>query len=104
MPPSSRSRVHPSRRALTASPSSPPCGAGGEEVVRLVAKRLGFLYADEEGIARAAEHSGIDPEAFADEERLKSLYENLLQAMAYGGSVTGAPPVAGDDHSSESVR
>ena len=79
-------------------------GAGGEQVGRLVAERLGFLYADEEVIARAAERSGIDPEAVADEERRKSMFENLMEAMAYGGSVTGAPPVAGDDHSSESVR
>jgi hypothetical protein len=79
-------------------------GAGGEEVGRLVAARLGFLYADEEVIARAAERSGIDPEAVADEERRKSFFANLMETMAYGGSVTGAPPIATDEVPSESVR
>jgi uncharacterized protein len=79
-------------------------GAGGEEIGRVVAERLGFLYADEEVITRAAERSGIDPDAVADEERRKSFFANLMETMAYGGSVTGAPPIATDEVPSESVR
>jgi len=35
-------------------------GAGGDDVGRIVAERLGFLYVDEEIIARAAAKGGID--------------------------------------------
>ena len=44
-------------------------GAGGEEVGRLVAERLGFLYVDEEIVAGAAATGGINPDDVADEER-----------------------------------
>ena len=53
-------------------------GAGGEEVGRLVADRLGFVYVDEEIVARAAARGGIDPADVADEERRKSLLERVL--------------------------
>src|SRR5437588_6957727 len=68
-------------------------GAGGEEVARLVSERLGFLYVDEEIVARAAERSGIDHEIVADEERRKSLISSLLSAMADGSATFGTPPV-----------
>jgi cytidylate kinase len=68
-------------------------GAGGEDVARLVSERLGFVYVDEEIVARAAERSGVDHETVADEERRKSLMANLIAAMADGGSALGAPPV-----------
>jgi hypothetical protein len=35
-------------------------GAGGEEVGRLVAERLGFLYVNEEIVARAAAKGGVE--------------------------------------------
>jgi uncharacterized protein len=78
-------------------------GAGGEEVGRLVADRLGFVYVDEEIIARAAERAGVDEATVADEERRKSMFENLMEAMAHGAA-TGAPPVFADELPSESVR
>lgn len=68
-------------------------GAGGEDVALLVSERLGFVYVDEQIIARAAERSGIDPETVADEERRKSLVANLLAAMADGGATFGTPPM-----------
>ena len=74
-------------------------GAGGEEVGRLVAERLGFLYVDEEIVARAATKGGIDPGGVADEERRKSLAARLLEAIAQGGSeawAVGAPPRTGE--------
>jgi cytidylate kinase len=68
-------------------------GAGGEDVARLVSERLGYVYVDEQIIARAAERSGIDLETVADEERRKSLVANLLSAMADSSATFGAPPV-----------
>ncbi len=41
-------------------------GAGGEDVGRLVADRLGYVYVDEDVIARAAALGGIDLERVAD--------------------------------------
>jgi len=57
-------------------------GAAGEEVGRLVADRLGFVYVDEEIVARAAARGGIDPADVADEERRKSLLERVLVGLA----------------------
>ena len=60
-------------------------GAGGEEVGRLVAERLGFLYVHEEIVARAAAKGGVDAADVADEERRKSLAARALNAIAQGG-------------------
>jgi len=60
-------------------------GAGGEEVGRLVAERLGFLYVNEEIVARAAAKGGVDAADVADEERRKSLAARALNAIAQGG-------------------
>ena len=60
-------------------------GAGGEEVGRLVAERLGFLYVNEEIVARAAAKGGLDAADVADEERRKSLATRALNAIAQGG-------------------
>jgi cytidylate kinase len=59
-------------------------GAGGEEVGRLVAERLGFRYVDEDIVALAAARGGIRPEEVADEERRKSLVARLLEALEQG--------------------
>jgi uncharacterized protein len=82
-------------------------GAGGEEVGRLVAERLGFLYVDEEIVARAAAKGGIEPAGVADEERRKSLAARLLEAIAQGGGeawVVGPPPRTGEELGSDEVR
>jgi cytidylate kinase len=60
-------------------------GAGGEEVGRLVAERLGFLYVDDDIVARAAAKGGIGADEVADEERRKSLAARVLEAIAQGG-------------------
>jgi uncharacterized protein len=60
-------------------------GAGGEEVGRLVAERLGFLYVDDEIVARAAAKGGISADDVADEERRRSLAARLLEGIARGG-------------------
>lgn len=61
-------------------------GAGGEEVGRLVAERLGFLYVDEEVVVRAAAKAGVDPEKVASQESRQSLAARALEAIAAGGS------------------
>jgi hypothetical protein len=84
-------------------------GAGGEEVGRVVAERLGFLYVDEDIVAHAAARGRIDPADVADEERRKSLAVRLLDAMAHGGGEAwaiggSAPLVAGEELGSDDVR
>lgn len=68
-------------------------GAGGEEVGRLVAERLGFLYVDDDIVAQTAARGGISPAEVADEERRKSLVSRLLEAMARNTSEMGASVV-----------
>jgi cytidylate kinase len=84
-------------------------GAGGEEVGRLVAERLGFRCVDEDIVAGAAARGGIDPGDVADEERRKSVAMRLLDAMAHGGgeawAVGGsAPLLAGEELGTDEVR
>ena len=62
-------------------------GAGGEEVGKLVAERLGFTYADEEVVARAAARGGIDAGSVADEESRKSRAARVLEALALTGDL-----------------
>lgn len=83
-------------------------GAGGEEVGRLVAGQLGFLYVDDEIVARAAASGGIAPEDVADEERRKSLATRLLEGLAQGGEAWalghGSPPGSRAELPSDHVR
>jgi cytidylate kinase len=79
-------------------------GAGGEEIGRVVADRLGFLYVEEEIIDLAAKRAGIDPEQVADEERRKPLFAGLLDHLADGGSTVLTPPPATPEIPSEAVR
>ena len=60
-------------------------GAGGEEVGRLVAEQLGYIYVDDDIVARAAAAGAIDPAEVADEERRKSFAARLLEGIAHGG-------------------
>jgi hypothetical protein len=81
-------------------------GAWGEEIGRLVAERLGFLYIDDEIVARAAAMGGIGPEEVADEERRKSFAARVLDAIAQGGSDFGSsiPLRIGEELNSDDVR
>jgi cytidylate kinase len=75
-------------------------GAGGEDVGRRVAERLGFLYVDDEIVARAAARGGISPADVADAERRQSLVRRLLEALAdtsEAGTSALAPGVDRDD-------
>jgi cytidylate kinase len=60
-------------------------GAGGNEVGRLVAERLGFQYVDEELVSRAALRGEVDASDIADEERRKSWLRRVLDELAAGG-------------------
>ncbi len=56
--------------------------AGGEEVGFTIAKEMGFRYADEEIIIRAAKKAGVSPELVAEAERTPSLIARILESMA----------------------
>jgi cytidylate kinase len=62
-------------------------GAGGEEVGRLVAERLGFGYVDVEIVKRAAEKGHVSPEDVADAERRRSTLRRLFEGMGRGSEV-----------------
>jgi cytidylate kinase len=84
-------------------------GAGGEDVGRLVAERLGFEYADEEVVAQAAAKAGVDAGVVADEEERKSLATRVLQALARSGgaeglAVGGMPIHTTDEPAPEDIR
>ena len=59
-------------------------GAGGAQVGRRVAERLGFAYIDEEIVASAASKGGVSVEDIADEERRKSALRRLLEEIGRG--------------------
>jgi cytidylate kinase len=60
-------------------------GSGGDEVGKRVAEQLGYLYVDEDIVARAAAQGGLEPGDIADEERRKSFANRFLETMAEGG-------------------
>jgi Cytidylate kinase-like family len=64
-------------------------GAKGETVGRLVAKRLGLRYVDEEVIARAAERGGVETGVVADAEQRKSRLLRVLDLLTDVGSASG---------------
>jgi len=71
-------------------------GAGGNDVGRLVAERLGFRYVDEDLVSQAALRAGVDASEIADEERRKSWLARVLDDLAVGGgeawAMTGLGP------------
>jgi cytidylate kinase len=85
-------------------------GAGGNEVGRLVAERLGFRYVDEELVARAAAKGGVEAGDIADEERRKSRLARVLDEMALGSGAEAwamggfVPPVAGAVPTGDELR
>lgn len=56
-------------------------GAGGDEIGRLVAERLGFSYVNDEIIARAAEKGGVTPAEVASAEERQSALERILAEL-----------------------
>jgi cytidylate kinase len=64
--------------------------AGGDQVARAVAGRLGFRYVDEEIIARAANIAQVDPEVVAAAERKQTLLRRFFDALASATAI-GSP-------------
>jgi cytidylate kinase len=60
-------------------------GSGGDEIGKQVAERLGYLYLDEDIVARAAAQGGLEPRDIADEEQRRSLARRVLEMLAEGG-------------------
>jgi cytidylate kinase-like protein len=60
-------------------------GSDGDEIGRRVAEQLGYLYVDEDILARAAAQGGLDPGDVADEERRKTYARRILEELAKGG-------------------
>jgi hypothetical protein len=84
-------------------------GAGGEEVGRLAATQLGFVYVDDEIVAEAASRGGISSADVADEERRKSAVSRILQeigrSIAIDSSGLASPSaVRGEAAAPEAVR
>lgn len=70
--------------------------SGGEDIGKQVAEKLGYLYVDEEIVARAASEGGLEPRDIADEERRKSFAARFLDVIAESGgdAFTMSAPVA----------
>ena len=83
-------------------------GSGGDQVGKRVAERLGYLYVDEDIVARAAAQGGLEPQDIADEERRQSFASRFLQTMAEGGGdawMLGSPlPALADSVRPADVR
>src|SRR6185295_5119082 len=79
-------------------------GAGGEQVGRVLADRLGFHYFDDEVIRLASEKAGLEPAVVAAAEHHTSLITRLIDALIPGPRTTKgylAKPDASDDYVSE---
>jgi hypothetical protein len=57
-------------------------GAQGEDVGRIVAKELGYRYADDEIISTAAERAGVSAETVERAEHRQGLIGRILETMA----------------------
>jgi cytidylate kinase len=69
-------------------------GAGGTDLGRLVADKLGFRLIDEEIVTRAAENQNVDVADLADVERRRSLLARILREAATGAAVGSPDAVA----------
>jgi cytidylate kinase len=81
-------------------------GAGGDEIGRAVAERLGFRFVDEEIITDAAEKAGVEPDELADAERRKGFLVRFVDGlgMSAGAGTVGYVPDLGDLGKSEDFR
>jgi cytidylate kinase len=67
-------------------------GAGGSEVARLIAARLGWSVVDNEIIDRVAERAGLSPVDVArQEERAPSFIERLARTLAVSSQELAVP-------------
>lgn len=70
-------------------------GAAGEDIVPLVADRLGFQIVDEQVIARAAAEAGVAAHVAAEVEQRRSLKARLLDPLALAGLGAGVSGLSG---------
>ena len=61
-------------------------GAGGTDLGRLVAQKLGFRLVDEEIVTRAAENQNVRVDDLADVERRKSILSRIVREVAIGAA------------------
>jgi len=67
-------------------------GAGGSEVARLVAERLGWTVVDNEIVDRVARRAGLTPEIVAEQdERVPGFVERLARALAASSQEFAVP-------------
>lgn len=64
-------------------------GAGGHEVGRKVADKLGYQLVDEEIVQRAAESSGVSVADLTDSERRMKVMDRLTRNLAASGGAAG---------------
>jgi cytidylate kinase len=64
--------------------------AGGEEIGRDVASRLGFRFVDDEIVSRAANKAGVSPETIEKIERSPRLIDRILKHIGSAPVDTGA--------------
>jgi cytidylate kinase len=64
-------------------------GAGGREVGRLVAERLGYVHVDEEIVQQAAAGQGLAVDQLADVERRSTFMDKLLESVTLAGGAEG---------------
>lgn len=63
--------------------------AGGEEIGRAVAARLGFRYWDDQIIQRAARQAQVDPELVAATERRQPVLRRVLDKLSAAAELVG---------------
>jgi uncharacterized protein len=73
-------------------------GASGEDVGRLAAQQLGYLYVDDTIVAEAASRGGVSTADIADEERRKSALARILDEIGRNITIdsTGLARPAGE--------
>ncbi len=87
-------------------------GAQGEDIGQIVAKQLGFRYADDEIINEAAARAGVSREAVERVEHRQSMITRILETMGqvplepqvYYGQALAAVPIAASISYDELIR
>ena len=64
-------------------------GTGGPDVGRLVARKLGYSYIDEEIVQQAAESGDVSVDELADVARRKTFIHRVLECLAMSGGAEG---------------
>ena len=81
--------------------------AGGDEISRSVAEKMGFRFVDDEILARAAHKAGVSPDTIAKVEQSPSLVDRILKHLGSMPVEVGhgayVPLVLGTSESYESL-